>query len=191
MLRSMVDSRRPTRAEATDVANAVLDGADALMLSEETASGSYPVEAVSFMAKIIKEAETHYPHTDYLSLNPAGGIAEAVAYASCVLADHLNAAAIVATTRSGFTAKQISRFRPKTGIIALSPEMTTVCRLCLYWGCFPGIVPEHKDTDERIEKAAISSLETGYVSKGDLVVITTGHPVYAAGTTNMMQVKQL
>ncbi len=191
MLRSMVDSRRPTRAEATDVANAVLDGADALMLSEETASGRYPVEAVSFMAKIIKKAEIYYPHSDYLDLNQAGDIPEAVAYASCVLADHLKAAAIVATTRSGFTAKQISRFRPKTGIIALSPEMATIRGLCLYWGCLPGIVPEHKDTDERMEKAALYALETGYVSQKDMVVITSGYPVYAAGTTNMIQVKRL
>ncbi|QTA90366.1 pyruvate kinase [Desulfonema magnum] len=191
MLRSMVNSVRPTRAEATDVANAVLDGADAVMLSEETASGNFPVQAVRFMVRIAENAEKNFPHARYLRFTPEKNVAESVAHASCVLSDHLNAAAIVATTRSGFTAMQISRFRPKTKIIALSPEKRTIRQLALYWGCFPSFVPETGNTDERIEKAAVSAIETGKVSKGDLIVITTGHPVWAAGTTNMMRVKRL
>ena len=191
MLRSMVNAPRPTRAEATDVANGVMDGADAVMLSEETAMGSYPVEAVQYMVRIAESAEKRYPHDKYLRLIPQKEISESVAHASCVLADHLEAAAIVATTRSGHTAMQISRFKPKQKLIALSPDETTVRRLCLYWGCMPSLVAEAKDTDERIEKAALSALETGKVQKNDTVVITSGHPAWVEGTTNMLRVKRL
>jgi pyruvate kinase len=191
MLRSMVDSPRPTRAEATDVANGVLDGADAVMLSEETAIGKYPVKAVQFMARIAESAEKIYPYEKYLQLISKKGISESVAYASCILADNLDASAIVATTRSGFTAKHISRFRPKTKIIALSPDKVTVRRLSLYWGCLPSFVPDSKDTDDLFEKTSSFALATGNVSKGDVIVITTGHPVWVAGTTNMMRVKRL
>jgi pyruvate kinase len=191
MLRSMVNAVRPTRAEATDVANAVLDGADAIMLSEETASGNFPVQSLSFMVRIAGKAEENFPHDKYLRMTPKKEIAASVAHASCTLADHLGAAAIVATSRSGFTATQISRFRPKTRIIAVSPEQTTIRRLALYWGCYPHFISETRNTDERIEKAAAAAVETGDVSKGDLIVITTGHPVYAAGTTNMVRVKQV
>ncbi|MFP4030963.1 MAG: pyruvate kinase [Desulfococcaceae bacterium] len=191
MLRSMVSAPRPTRAEATDVANAVLDGADAVMLSEETASGHFPVEAVRFMVRIIENAEEHFPHARYLALPMGTNVSESVAHASCALADHLNAKAIVATTRSGFTATQISRFRPRPTLIALSPERKTIRRLALYWGCIPSYVEETRNTDERLEKAAISAIGTGNVNRGDLVVLTTGHPVWAAGTTNMLRVKEL
>ena len=190
MLRSMVNSPRPTRAEATDVANAVLDGTDAIMLSEETASGEYPVEAVEYMTKVAEEAEVKFPHEKYLKLLPEKSIADSVCYASCILADHLEAA-IVATTRSGFTAMQISRFRPKPKIIALSPEKRTVRRLALYWGCIPSIVAEHKDTDEMIAKTAEYALQTGELSKGELAVLTAGHPVWSSGTTNMLRVINL
>src|SRR5690606_12914454 len=122
MLRSMVDSPRPTRAEAADVANGVLDGADAVMLSEETASGSYPVEAVRYMAMIAKSAETRYPHDRYSRQIPSPDVSEAVAAAACTLADNVRAAAIVATTRSGATAIHIARFRPRAPILALSPD---------------------------------------------------------------------
>ena len=191
MLRSMVSAPRPTRAEATDVANAVLDGADAVMLSEETASGHFPVEAVRFMVRIIENAEEHFPHDRYLRMPMGTNVSESVANASCALAHHLHANAIVATTRSGFTATQISRFRPRPTLIALSPEHKTVRRLALYWGCIPSFVEETRNTDERLEKAAVSAIGTGNVKRGDLVVLTTGHPVWAAGTTNMLRVKEL
>lgn len=191
MLRSMVKAPRPTRAEATDVANAVLDGADAIMLSEESASGEFPVEAVRFMVRIVESAESIFPHQRFLDMVPKKDVSESVAHASCVLANHLSATAIVATTRSGFTAMQISRFRPGCRLIALSPEPRTIRRLALFWGCMPSLVEETRNTDERIEKSAVSAIGTGNVSPGDLVVITTGHPVWAAGTTNMMRVKQL
>lgn len=191
MLRSMVDSPRPTRAEATDIANAVLDGTDAIMLSEETASGNYPVESVQYMALIAEHAEKSFPHNKYLKMIPQKDISDSVAYAACVVAEQLNAAAIVATTRSGFTAMQISRFKPSQDIIALSPDPETVRRLTLCWGCSSSVVSETKNMDERIEIAARAALETGHARKGDLVVITSGYPVWVAGTTNMLQVKTL
>lgn len=191
MLRSMVASPRPTRAEAADVANAVLDGTDAVMLSEETATGSYPVEAVQYMTRIVESAEEGFPHGRYLNMLPRKEISESVAHASCVLADHLDAAAIIATTQSGLTARHISRFRPARPILALSPHGTTVRKLTLSWGCIPHLVPDPRDTDNMIENAARSAMETGRVCKGDLVVITSGHPVGIPGSTNMVRVKKL
>ncbi len=191
MLRSMVDSPRPTRAEATDVANGVLDGADAVMLSEETASGRYPVEAVQYMRRIAIAAETRYPHNKYLNLMTKTSVSESVAYAACILADQVEAAAIVATTRSGSTPMHISRFRPATKIIALSPDETTVRRLTLYWGCVPCRVSLLADTDQMIESAADAALESGLVAPGDRVVITAGRPIWEKGTTNMLWVKRL
>jgi pyruvate kinase len=191
MLRSMVDSPRPTRAEAADVANAVLDGADALMLSEETAIGNFPLEALRMMVRIAESVEKIYPHEKYLQISPGKEIAESVAHTSCILASHLDAVAIVAPTRSGSTAVHISRFRPKPKIIALSPEPATVQRLALCWGCMPIWVSDTKDTDERIEKAAMAVLETGEVSKGELVVVTSGQPAWLTGSTDMMKVIRL
>ena len=191
MLRSMIDAPRPTRAEAADVANAVLDGTDAVMLSEETATGKYPVEAVRFMTKIAANAERSFPHRKYLELLPKKEISESVAYAACILADHLEADAIVATSRSGFTAGQVSRFKPRTPIIALSPDETTIRKLALFWGCVPHLTGAPKDTDDLFENTAQAALETGAVAKGDLVIITAGHPVWESGTTKMLRVKHL
>ncbi|MEE9403014.1 MAG: pyruvate kinase [Desulfobacteria bacterium] len=191
MLRSMVDSPRPTRAEATDVANAVLDGTDAVMLSEETAVGGYPVKSVKFMTRIVESAESHFPHDRYLQLAPKKAVSQSVAYAACVLANHLDARAIIAPTRSGQTARHISRFKPRQPIIALSAKENTVRRLALCRGCLPRLVADPMDTDDMIESAARSALETGLVSRGDLAVITAGHPVGVAGSTNMVRVKRL
>lgn len=191
MLRSMVDSPRPTRAEATDVANAVLDGADAVMLSEETASGRYPVEAVQFMARIGISAETQYPHNKYIQNPPHQNIAEAVAYAACVLSNQVDAKAIVATTRSGSTAIQISRFRPARPIVALSPDREATRRLALYWGCSPCFLEYIENTDAMVEGAATAALEEGHAHKGDNLVITAGRPTWEVGTTNLLWVKTL
>ncbi len=191
MLRSMVDSPRPTRAEAADVANAVLDGADAVMLSEETAVGKYPDEAVRFMARIAESAESDYPHERHLRILPREGVSRSVAHAACVLAGNLGAAAIVASTHSGATAMQISRFRPKTKVIAISPDPGVARRLALFWGCITSTVEHTEDLDEMIENAMKSSLATGEVRRGDLVIFTAGHPMWVAGTTNMVQVKTL
>ena len=190
MLRSMVDAPRPTRAEASDVANAVLDGTDAVMLSEETATGNYPIQAVRYMIRIVAEAEKTYPHDRYLNMVPEKEISDAVTYAACVLADRLDATAILAPTRSGRTAIQISRFRPKQPIIAFTSSLTTVRRLSLFRGIYPRLILDPRDTDDMIEKVSKRAVETGDLSEGDLAVITAGHPVWVAGMTNMIRVKR-
>ena len=191
MLRSMVSSPRPTRAEAADVANAVLDGTDAVMLSEETASGDYPTEAVLYMSRLVTAAECGFPFEEFLTMIPKKDISESVAHASCILANHLGAKAIVAHTQSGMTARYISRFRPRQPIVALSPNMKTVRRLALSWGCRPRLVGRLKDTDEMIETASQAALSSGEAKAGDLIVITVGHPIWVSGTTNMLRVKRL
>ncbi|MBR9982067.1 MAG: pyruvate kinase [Desulfatitalea sp.] len=191
MLRSMVDAPRPTRAEAADVANGVLDGADAVMLSEETAMGQYPVAAVHYMALIALSAERNYPHALYLKMVPQKSTAEAVAKAACMLASNIEAAAIVATTRSGSTAAQIARYRPAQPLVALSPDAHTVRRLALYWGCQPTFLDTIEDTDEMVESAAAAALAKGHVQKGDQMVITAGRPIWESGTTNLLWVKTL
>ena len=191
MLKSMVDAPRPTRAEATDVANAVFDGADAVMLSEETAAGDYPVHAVTYMRKIADTAEESFAYRNFTDATDDKPISESVAYAACVLASNLDVKAIVAPTSSGFTARQISRFRPRADIIALSPDIKALRRLCLHWGCVPSLICDPKDTDEMLDKGAKAALETGHVKEGDTIVITAGHPVWVSGTTNMLKVKHL
>ncbi len=190
MLRSMVDAPRPTRAEASDVANAVLDGTDAVMLSEETATGNYPVQALQYMIRIIAEAEKTYPHDRYLKMVPEKEISDAVSYAVCVMADHLDAAAILAPTKSGRTARHIARFRPKQPILAFTPDKTTMRQLSLFRGIYPRLIPNLKDTDHIIEKVVKLSIDAGDISKGDLAIITAGQPVWVAGMTNMIQVKR-
>ncbi|PKN69696.1 MAG: pyruvate kinase [Deltaproteobacteria bacterium HGW-Deltaproteobacteria-12] len=191
MLRSMVTSPRPTRAEAADVANAVLDGTDAVMLSEETASGNYPAEAVMYLSRLATVAESGYAFEKFLSMIPEKDISESVAHASSVLASHLSARAIVAYTQSGRTARYISRFRPRQPIIALSPKENTVRRLALSWGCRPRLINDFQDTDDMIEKATQAACDAGEVSAGDLIVITVGHPLWVSGTTNMLRVKRV
>lgn len=191
MLRSMVSSPRPTRAEATDVANAVLDGTDAVMLSEETASGEYPVEAVAHMNRLVTAAETGFPFDKYLAMIPAKDVSESVAHACCILANHLEAKAIVAHTQSGMTARYIARFRPKQPILALSPNIRTVRCLSLSWGCRPRLIHALQNTDEMIETASQAALTAGDARTGDLIVITVGHPIGVTGTTNMLRVKRL
>ncbi len=191
MLRSMVDSPRPTRAEASDVANAVLDGTDAVMLSEETASGNYPVEAVRYMTKIVSNAEMHYPFHGVLDSEPSREISESVAHASCSIAAHLGAVAIVTPTLSGLTAMQVARYRPKQPILALSPLLENVRKLCLVWGCVPVWVPDAKAEDEPVQKASRVILDAGLGKPGDLMVFTAGYPVWVSGLTNMLHVKRL
>lgn len=191
MLRSMVSSPRPTRAEAADVANAVLDGTDAVMLSEETATGEYPAEAVSYMSRLVSAAESGFPFKEFLAMVPKKDVSESVAHASCILANHLEAKVIVAHTKSGQTARYISRFRPRQPIVALSPDMKTVRRLALSWGCHPRLIGPLQNTDEMIESASQASLAAGDAKAGDLIVIAVGHPIGKSGTTNMLRVKRL
>ncbi|MEE9913109.1 MAG: pyruvate kinase [Deltaproteobacteria bacterium] len=191
MLRSMVASPRPTRAEAADVANAALDGTDAVMLSEETASGDYPAEAVMYMSRLVAAAEGGFPFEEFLAMLPGKDVSESVAHASCILSNHLEARAIVAHTQSGMTARYIARFRPRQTIVALSPDVKTVRRLALSWGCRPRLIGRMQSTDEMIEKASQAALAAGEADVGDLIVITVGHPIGATGATNMIRVKRL
>jgi pyruvate kinase len=143
------------------------------------------------MARIIRSAEGDFSHERYLELVPRREVSDSVAHAACVLANHLDAAAIVAPTSSGRTARYISRFRPKQPIIALSPDANVVRRLALYWGCLPHLVPQPTDTDDMIERSSQLVLNFDYAAKDDLVVMTAGHPVGVSGNTNMVRVKRL
>jgi pyruvate kinase len=189
MLESMTEHLRPTRAETTDVANAVIDGTDALMLSAETATGKYPVEAVRMMDRIIrytermKETESSYIRGDIF--------AEATADAACRAAEDINAKALVAFTQSGFTARLLSKFRPKVPIIALTPDERIKNRVCLYWGVTPKIMKLPKTTDEMIENVEESLLKERIVKKGDRIVITSSSPLSTKGKTNFMKLHRI
>jgi pyruvate kinase len=193
MLRSMVESPRPTRAEASDVANAILDGTDALMLSEETAIGRYPVEAVRFMALIAQATEKSFPHEAFLPPDPyqKGEIADAMSHAACNLAADLEVAAIITPTLTGRTARLVSRYRPRHPILAFSPKSATVRQLILSWGVHPILVHEFTNVDEIIGKGITAALKGGWVAKGQRVVVTAGTPVDLPGTTNLITVKEL
>jgi pyruvate kinase len=193
MLRSMVESPRPTRAEASDVANAILDGTDALMLSEETATGRYPVESVRFMVMIAQATEKSFPHEAFLPPDPyqKGEIADAMSHAACQLAADLGVAAIITPTLTGRTARLVSRYRPRYPILAFSPQSTTVRQLILSWGVHPILVPEFTNVDEIVGKGITAALRGGWVAKGQRVVVTAGTPVDLPGTTNLITVKEL
>ncbi len=191
MLRSMVTSPRPSRAEAADVANAVLDGADAVMLSEESAVGKYPVEAVAFMRRIAGEAEKEFISDTDTKRDFVKNIPKSVAHAACILARDLEAVAIAAPTLSGFTAMQLCRYRPKALVMALSPKPETVRRLALYRGCEAYSFPAVGSTDEMIQQSSEAALAHKVAKAGDIVIITAGHPVWVAGTTKIIRVKEL
>jgi pyruvate kinase len=191
MLESMVRSDSPTRAEATDVANAVLDGSDALMLSEETATGSYPVEATETMVRIALEAEAMLPYEEMLhrrwqDVSPE--TSDAVARAACQMAHQVQARAIVALTTSGTTALRVSKYRPRHPILAVTPSESVVSRLALSWGVLPVRKQEPANLEEVFELAAEATLETGLARRGDLIVITAGIPLSVPGSTNLVKV---
>jgi pyruvate kinase len=193
MLRSMVESPRPTRAEASDVANAILDGTDAVMLSEETAIGKYPVEAVRFMTMIAQATEKSFPHEVFLPPEPyrKREIADSMSHAACNLAADLEVAAIITPTLTGRTARLVSRYRPRHPIIAFSPQAATVRQLILSWGVHSILVHEFTNVDEIIGKGITAALKGGWVVKGQRVVVTAGTPVDLPGTTNLITVKEL
>lgn len=188
MLDSMIRQPRPTRAEASDVANAILDGTDAIMLSGETAAGSFPVEAVQMMDKIARKTESFFFKSN---VPPKKGqnIAEAIGHASNTIANDLNASAIITPTESGITARMISRHRPKALIIAPTPFPATARSLALNWGVHPIIIPETKGTDELLSIAVRRALDCNLVKTGDIVVLTAGVPVGKVGTTNLIKVQ--
>ena len=185
MLRSMVTSPLPTRAEATDVANAVLDGADAVMLSEETAVGQFPVEAVRVMQRILRATESELPPQGH---DPDAGVSENVARAACALADQVGAAAIVVATRSGFSARNIARHRPRVPVVALTPDESTRRRLSLVWGVTALATAWFDDTDALLARFRDAVRPTGLVPDGAPVVVAAGWPFADAGTTNLVHV---
>jgi pyruvate kinase len=194
MLESMVHSASPTRAEATDVANAVLDGSDALMLSEETATGSYPVEATETMVRIALEAEAMLPYEEMLyrrGQDVTPETSDAAARAACQMAHQVQARAIVALTTSGATALRVAKYRPHHPILAITPSASVVNRLSLSWGVLPVRKQEPANLEEVFELAAEATLETGLARRGDLIVITAGIPLSVPGSTNLVKVHSI
>lgn len=191
MLDSMQRNPRPTRAEASDVANAIFDGTDAIMLSGETAAGLYPEEAVQTMQSIALRAEQALNYRDNLSIrrkNVEYGITDSICQSVAHTALNLNVSAIVTPTESGHTARMISKYRPKAHIVAVTFDKKVSRRLSLVWGVYPQIARKVTSTDEMLELAVQESLQSGYVKRGDVIVITAGVPVGESGTTNLMKV---
>lgn len=191
MLESMIRNPRPTRAEVTDIANAILDGTDAVMLSGETAAGKYPVEAVSTMAAVAERTEKALDYRKKMQKEDTEDtvtVTNAISFASCAAATDLGASAIITPTQSGSTARMVSKYRPKAPIIAATPNKKVSRELNLSFGVYPVIVEPTDSTDEMIQHSVDRALEAGLIGSGDLVVITAGIPVGVAGTTNLIKV---
>lgn len=192
MLDSMMRNPRPTRAEATDVANAIFDGTDAVMLSGETAAGKYPIESVTTMAKIAHAAEKSLDYNELLqkrvALSEEYGVTYSVSRATAGTALDLDASAIITATASGFTARKVSMLRPKAPIVACTISEKACRRLALVWGVFPFVVGEATSTDAIFDESVMKAKENGFITEGDLVVITAGVPVGVSGATNIMKV---
>ena len=188
MLDSMMRNPRPTRAEVTDVANAIYDGTDAIMLSGETAAGKYPVEAVKTMALIAKRTEESIDYSKELrnKANKAGNTTDAISYATCTTAMDLNAKAILSSTSSGHTARMVSKFRPDCPIVATTSHETVLRQLSLIWGVLPVMRAKSENTDQVIENSIEAAKAANYVNTEDLVVITAGR---VSGTTNLIKVE--
>ena len=195
MLQSMVGNPRPTRAEASDVANAILDGSDAVMLSAETAVGRYPVEAVAMIREIsaIAEQELACRVDDAPSdaVERAHPVTDAIGKATVRVAREIGAALIVTSTWSGYTARQIARERPRRPIVAFTPQESTLRRLALVWGVTPVLVPPHGSTDEMLETVERLLRERDEVKPGDTVVVTGGIPTWSEGKTNFIKVHRV
>jgi pyruvate kinase len=194
MLDSMVASSRPTRAEVADVANAILDGSDAVMLSQETAIGAHPVEAVAMMASIAERTERALPYREWNEdrvRRDARDPAYTVAYSACAAARDLHLSAIVIPTLSGRSARLISAHRPQVPIYALSPGRETVRRCALMWGVVAGSMRRHEITEELIADAARRVVELGWVKAGSRVAITAGLPSGRPGTTSLLQIQRV
>jgi pyruvate kinase len=194
MLGSMVESPRPTRAEATDVANAILDGTDALMLSDETAMGAYPVEAVSTLDRIARTTEPYLNERAYLDEEVSGmlhTVPAGISRAACLLSIDLKAAGIVAMSSSGNTARMVARFRPSAPVMALTDHIVTQRQLSLSWGVTPHLISSFIDTDQMFSSARSWAMEKGVVKPGDCLVVTAGVPVGVSGTTNLLKVMEI
>ena len=191
MLESMINQPRPTRAEISDVANAVYDGTSAIMLSGETAGGKYPVQSVEAMARIALETEKHletkYGDKNLVIQNPI----DALSHSACVLAEDIGAKAIVVCSRTGGTARLVSRFRPNIDIIGMTTEPMSYRKLALSWGVIPVLSEEFTSMDVLFYHAKRAAIETGLVSKGDRIVITGGNPNGKSGNSNVINIEQI
>lgn len=190
MLESMVTSNRPTRAEASDVANAIWDGTDAVMLSQETSVGAHPVEAVRAMATICISAQRHpaFERARQVWREP-GEVGSAIAHAAATTADEIGARVIIAFTESGNTALRCSKARPRVPVVAASPHARVLRRTALFSGVTPLLVSPGRDTDQMISNATEAALESGLVKPGDRVVVVAGVPVGRPGQTNLLKVE--
>ena len=193
MLDSMIENPRPTRAEITDVANAIYDGTSAIMLSGETAAGKYPVEAVRTMDAIALRTEANIDCDTPVKNGKKTklSITAATAHAACTTALDIGADAILTVSQRGTTAQMVSRFRPRTTVVALLLDPQVQRQMALYWGVEPITMPYASSTDELVDFAVQAAEEAGLVHQGDLVVVTAGVPVGVAGTTNMIRVQQV
>ncbi len=196
MLESMIKNPRPTRAEATDIANAIYDGTTAIMLSGESAAGLYPVEAVKTMAKIAERAEQDIDYRSRMQRMQSGSaqmhdITTAISYATCSVAMDLGAAAIITVTMSGFTADMIARYKPGCPVIGCTLDEKVCRQLNLLWGVSPIMIKKEQTTDALFEEAVFKSKQAGLVKTGDTVVITAGVPLGVAGKTDMIHVVEV
>lgn len=192
MLESMINNPRPTRAETTDVANAIYDGTSAIMLSGETAAGKYPVKAVEVMARIAEstESDINYRHRFETSVysREKDNITNAISHATCTTAFDLGATSIITVSLSGRATRNISKYRPDIPIIGCTPSASTYRKLALTWGVVPVLLDEVDDLDMLFDNAVKSAQELGVVNSGDIVVISTGVPLKMSGTTNLLKV---
>ena len=194
MLDSMIRNPRPTRAEASDVANSIYDGTDAIMLSGETAMGRYPLQAIRMMVKIAVDTEKHLPYDEFLKSNikrKDKNISVAVAHSAVTTALSIDAELIIASTFSGFTTRIVSKLRPEATVIGLSPLKRTLRKMQLYWGVIPLETGEVNSTDNLLASAVKSVKEADYVKKDDFIVLTAGVPTGVAKLTNMIKVEKI
>ncbi len=198
MLESMIHAPNPTRAEATDVHNAVLDGTDAIMLSAETSIGDYPVRAVEYMGRIARQAETALDYRamqdrrfDGLGSRGPVAVDEAIAYSACRTAETLGATVILAFTESGSTASRVASFRPPVPVLALTRQPAAGARLSLRWGVLPIMAPRIDSLREMFFQGSVAALQTGYGKHGELAVAVVGVPIGIAGNTNLLRVIRL
>jgi len=192
MLDSMMKNPRPTRAESTDVANAIYDGTSAIMLSGETAAGAYPVEALQTMVRIAMRTERDINywyrfHARHTQADP--DVTSAISHATCTMSEDLNAAAIITVTKSGRTARMVSKYRPATPIVCGCLTEKVYRQTGLFWGVHPILLEEKNNADDLFDYAVDATEKAGYISKGDVVILTAGVPLGVSGTTNLIKVQ--
>lgn len=190
MLDSMIRNPRPTRAEASDVANAIFDGTSAVMLSGETAQGDYPLEAIRMMSRIAQKAETAVQYNEPVKEQAMEvSITNSISHATCRTATELEAASIITVTKSGYTAHAVSKYKPNCPIVACTTEESVLYQLNLVWGCRPILIDKQPTTDAIFDAAMLGAEKSGLIKQGDLVVLTAGAPVGVSGTTNVLKVQ--